>query len=90
MRGFASERNSSVNGITPVPGTGRHEVGEHVGPQDLAFVPVQPPAQCLELYTSRLLELVERHAVPDGPGPAPDELWSSAVLAAARRDLRAA
>ncbi len=39
-----------------MPGPGRHEVGEHVGPQDLAFVPVQPPAQRFALYTSRLHE----------------------------------
>ena len=56
MRGFAAEREFIRSGFTPVPGPGRHEVGEHVGPQDLAFVPVQPPAQRFALYTSRLHE----------------------------------
>ena len=72
MRGFAAEREFIGSGFTPVPGPGRHEVGEHVGPQDLAFVPVQPPAERLALYTSRLHEILSDVQGPDGPGPVPD------------------
>ena len=45
MRGFAAEREFIRSGSRRCRARGRHEVGEHVGPQDLAFVPVQPPAQ---------------------------------------------